>query len=332
MIAFSRRGGRVAFPLALAGPGLAATPSQTPLPRGLPAARRRSRAAASQFARAGAAQSPYRRRALRRLVDDLRVRAAATTSAARHGFFPKRDLRRLREAGADAVLILLRDVDDDRARVLLARAEELGLDTLVEAHDAEELERALALDAPVIGVNARDLTTFEIDRAVQLRLVAEARARAPERVVIAESGVQTRAQGARPSRGRRRDPRGRLMPRPTRPRSRRAAFPRPLSRSAGSPRGGSAVAVAAGADLLGSSSPVGARAARHRSAGPGHRCRRGLVTHEETRGPRATYERENGHRGGTRSFRNGASVARVSTFPCKRANRCTTRAAAAKDA
>ena len=72
-------------------------------------------------------------------------------------------------------------------------AARLGLETLVEAHDAHELERAVALGAPVIGINARDLSTFRIDRRAQLELVA----RAPrERVVIAESGIESRAQGA----------------------------------------------------------------------------------------------------------------------------------------
>ena len=69
----------------------------------------------------------------------------------------------------------------------------LGLDTLVEAHDAGELERAVDLGAEMIGINARDLETFSIDRRAQLELVA----RAPrDRVVVAESGVHTRAQGA----------------------------------------------------------------------------------------------------------------------------------------
>ena len=72
-------------------------------------------------------------------------------------------------------------------------AGELGLDTLVEAHDEEELERAVRLGAPVIGINARNLSTFEIDRSRQLALVS----RVPrDRVIVAESGVHTRAQGA----------------------------------------------------------------------------------------------------------------------------------------
>src|SRR5204863_103922 len=94
--------------------------------------------------------------------------------------------------GADAVLLILRDLDDAVCAHLLAYAKELGLDALVEAHDADELQRAMQLDAPVIGINARDLSTFEIDRRAQLELVA----RAPrDRIVIAESGVHTRAQG-----------------------------------------------------------------------------------------------------------------------------------------
>ena len=63
----------------------------------------------------------------------------------------------------------------------------------MEAHDAEELERAVALAAPVIGINARDLSTFRIDRAAQLELVAQA---PRDRIVIAESGIESRAQGA----------------------------------------------------------------------------------------------------------------------------------------
>ncbi|HEX7256031.1 MAG TPA: hypothetical protein VF236_08910 [Gaiellaceae bacterium] len=128
-------------------------------------------------------------------VDDLRAaRAATRLPLLAKGFFSTRgDLRELRDAGADAVLVLLRDLDDAAMRELLQAARELGLDALVEAHDAEELERAVLLDADTIGVNARDLGTLLIDRQAQLELVA---AVPNDRVVVAESGIASRAQGA----------------------------------------------------------------------------------------------------------------------------------------
>jgi indole-3-glycerol phosphate synthase/phosphoribosylanthranilate isomerase len=127
--------------------------------------------------------------------DDLRAaRSASAVPLLAKGFFSTEEhLRTAREVGADAALLLLRDLDDASTVHLLRVAESLGLDTLVEAHDTEELERAVALDAPVIGINARDLSTFEIDRRAQLELVANA---PRDRVVIAESGIGTRAQGA----------------------------------------------------------------------------------------------------------------------------------------
>jgi indole-3-glycerol phosphate synthase/phosphoribosylanthranilate isomerase len=127
--------------------------------------------------------------------DDLRAaRAASTIPLLAKGFFTNfDDLRTARDAGADAALLILRDLDDDSCAALMRRASELGLDVLVEAHDLEELERAVRLDAPVIGVNARDLATFGIDRQAQLRLVAQA---PRDRVVVAESGIWTRGHGA----------------------------------------------------------------------------------------------------------------------------------------
>jgi indole-3-glycerol phosphate synthase / phosphoribosylanthranilate isomerase len=152
---------------------------------------------AAQFANAGAA-------AISILVDerfggsleDLKAARAATTAPLlAKGFFTEElDLLKLKLAGADAALIILRDVDDQQAGGLLSYARELGIETLVEAHDANELHRAVALGAEVIGVNARDLSTFEIDRRAQLELVA--RIGEHEAVVVAESGVHTRAQGA----------------------------------------------------------------------------------------------------------------------------------------
>jgi indole-3-glycerol phosphate synthase/phosphoribosylanthranilate isomerase len=151
---------------------------------------------AAQFGKAGAA-------ALSVLVDerfggtlgDLRAaRSATTLPILGKGFFTQeRDLVQLKEAGADAALLLLRDLDDERARTLLEYARELGLDALVEAHDADELRRAAELPTDVIGLNARDLGTFEIDRRTQLGLVAGA---PRDRVIVAESGVHSRAQAA----------------------------------------------------------------------------------------------------------------------------------------
>jgi len=123
---------------------------------------------APAYARAGAT-------AISVLVDDrfggswgdLRAaRASTETPLLAKGFFSTVEhLRTAKEAGADAALLILRDLDDERAAGLLTHASSLGLDTLVEAHDAAELARAIALHAPVVGVNARDLSTFEIGRA-----------------------------------------------------------------------------------------------------------------------------------------------------------------------
>jgi indole-3-glycerol phosphate synthase len=133
-------------------------------------------------------------------LDDLRAaRATTDLPLLAKGFFStSAHLRELRGAGADAALLILRDLDDETTARLLAEAARLGLDALVEAHDAEELRRATRLGAPVIGVNARDLATFAIDRAAQLELVARARAHSKggDRVVVAESAIHTRAQGA----------------------------------------------------------------------------------------------------------------------------------------
>jgi indole-3-glycerol phosphate synthase / phosphoribosylanthranilate isomerase len=130
--------------------------------------------------------------------DDLRAaRASAGLPLLAKGFFSTEEhLRTAREAGADAVLLLLRDLDDVQAAGLLRAVAALGLDALVEAHDAEELDRAVRLDAAIVGINARDLATFAIDRRAQLELVAQSKELANRPVVVAESGIHTRAQGA----------------------------------------------------------------------------------------------------------------------------------------
>jgi indole-3-glycerol phosphate synthase/phosphoribosylanthranilate isomerase len=122
------------------------------------------------------------------------ARAATDIPLLAKGFFDDQgDLLQARIAGADAALLLLRDLDDEQARLMLEGGRTLGLDLLVEAHDASELDRAVALGADVIGINARDLGTFAIDRRAQLALVANV---PRDRVVIAESAIGNRAQGA----------------------------------------------------------------------------------------------------------------------------------------
>lgn len=104
------------------------------------------------------------------------------------------DERQIAEAvewGADAILLIAAILDDDRLRRLHALATEAGLAALVEVHNEAEMERALALGAPLIGVNNRDLTTFTVDLATTERLAAQAAKRPC--LLVAESGIHTRA-------------------------------------------------------------------------------------------------------------------------------------------
>jgi indole-3-glycerol phosphate synthase len=93
-----------------------------------------------------------------------------------------------RAYGADAILLIVAALTDAELLGLRASARGHGLDVLCEVHDAEELERALALDCECVGVNSRDLKTFEVslDRACEL---AERLPRGAVRV--AESGIHT---------------------------------------------------------------------------------------------------------------------------------------------
>lgn len=89
--------------------------------------------------------------------------------------------------GASAVLLICAILDDGRLRQYLAQAETLGLSALVEAHDSEEVERALSAGAKIIGVNNRDLRTFQVDveNSVRLRSMVP-----PEVVFVSESGIR----------------------------------------------------------------------------------------------------------------------------------------------
>ena len=101
-----------------------------------------------------------------------------------------RQVPEARAFGADAVLAMLSVLDDDEARAVLAAAEALDMDVLVEAHDADEVRRAVALGAPLIGINNRDLATLTVDLATTERLAPLVPA---DRVLVAESGIATRA-------------------------------------------------------------------------------------------------------------------------------------------
>lgn len=101
-----------------------------------------------------------------------------------------RQVAEARAYGADAVLAMLSVLEDDEARAVLAAADALGMDVLVEAHDETELRRAVALGAPLIGINNRDLRTLEVDLGVTERLSSLVPA---ERTLVAESGIATRA-------------------------------------------------------------------------------------------------------------------------------------------
>jgi indole-3-glycerol phosphate synthase len=95
-----------------------------------------------------------------------------------------------RANGADAILLIVASLGDLELRQLHAAAHEHGLDVLCEVHDGAELERALAAGCDIIGVNSRDLRTFEVDLRTAVRL---AQAIPDGKVKVAESGIHTAA-------------------------------------------------------------------------------------------------------------------------------------------
>lgn len=103
-----------------------------------------------------------------------------------------------RALGADCILLIVAALDDAQLRELATLAGKVGLDVLVEAHDAAELERALTLDTPLIGINNRDLRTFEVKLETTLNLLG----RIPkDRVVVTESGIHASTDVARVRQG-----------------------------------------------------------------------------------------------------------------------------------
>src|SRR5699024_1380370 len=122
-------------------------------------------------------------------LDDLRaVRAKVQVPVLRKDFIvTSYQLWEARAAGADLALLIVAALDQVRLECLVDRAQSIGLTPLVEVHDEEEVERALDAGATLIGVNARNLKTLEVDRDTFSRLAP----RIPDDVVrVAESGVR----------------------------------------------------------------------------------------------------------------------------------------------
>ncbi len=95
-----------------------------------------------------------------------------------------------RTIGADAILLIVAALDDADLLEMALIAAELDLDVLIEVHDEAELERALEIPAPLIGVNNRNLRTFEVSLETTLRLRDQV---PPDRLLVAESGIHARA-------------------------------------------------------------------------------------------------------------------------------------------
>ncbi len=120
------------------------------------------------------------------LADLEAARAACALPVLRKDFtIDPIQLLEARAAGADAVLLIVAALADGALRELHAAALELGLDVLVEVHDRAELERALALEPALLGINNRDLATFKTDLGVTRALLPHAQGRP----VVSESGI-----------------------------------------------------------------------------------------------------------------------------------------------
>jgi indole-3-glycerol phosphate synthase len=128
------------------------------------------------------------------LVDLGLVSAAAGIPVLRKDFLIDPDqLVEARAAGADSVLLIAACLDDDALDPMITAARALGMEPLLEANSDRDLERALATDAQIVGVNARDLQTLEVDVPAAL---ARLRSVPSGRIAVFESGITTHADVA----------------------------------------------------------------------------------------------------------------------------------------
>jgi indole-3-glycerol phosphate synthase len=125
-------------------------------------------------------------------LDDLRAaRQASDLPILRKDFtIDPYQLYEAKVAGADAILLVVGALSDSDLGALYGIASQLELDAIVEVHDEEELERALAIDADVIGINNRNLADFTVDLGVTFELLTDVPA---GKTVVSESGIHTRA-------------------------------------------------------------------------------------------------------------------------------------------
>jgi indole-3-glycerol phosphate synthase len=123
------------------------------------------------------------------------ARAACALPALRKDFIvDEYQVAQARAWGADAILLIVAALDDARLAALEACAIDFGLAVLVEVHDAAELDRALALATPLVGINNRNLRTFDVSLATTLDLLPRI---PPDRIVVTESGIVAPADVAR---------------------------------------------------------------------------------------------------------------------------------------